>query len=89
MPSVETDWGGNGYVRDARQRRSLHEGRMTVSRPSQVQGRGFLETPMIARGLIVAAVLALTACGKQGPLYMPAPKPAPTHAAHSGGGPRP
>ena len=38
------------------------------------------------RRLVLISLFALTACGKLGPLYMPAPKPAPAaHAApHKG-----
>jgi predicted small lipoprotein YifL len=43
-------------------------------------------TPLVmARRLVLVGLLALTACGKQGPLYMPPPKPVSPHAApHKG-----
>lgn len=44
---------------------------------------------VMARGLVLVSLLALTACGKQGPLYMPAPKPAPAAHAAPHKGPRP
>lgn len=43
----------------------------------------------MTRSLAFVAALALVACGKQGPLYLPPQKPAPPHAAHHGTGPRP
>lgn len=40
---------------------------------------------MTARRLVLAGLLALSACGKQGPLYMPPLKPAPAHVVpHKG-----
>lgn len=43
---------------------------------------------VIARALVFMAVLALAACGKTGPLYLPPAKPAAPPAVHHGAGPQ-
>ncbi|MHB1670654.1 MAG: LPS translocon maturation chaperone LptM [Acidiferrobacter sp.] len=41
----------------------------------------------MARALVFMVVLALAACGKTGPLYLPPARPAAPPAAHHGAGP--